>query len=198
MALAVILTLVAYLVGSVPFGVIAARMLGKEDPRGSGSGNIGATNVLRSSGPMAALLTLFGDFSKGLIPTWAASSLDMTPLEISAVGLACFLGHLFPLYLRFRGGKGVATGAGVITAISPEAVLISAGAFGIACFVSRYVSLGSMVAALTAVLATLLLQGRSYSFFLCMTFAIGIIWRHHHNIRRILSGTEPKLWASKP
>ena len=140
----VLLILFAYLVGSIPIGVLLARLKGK-DPRKTGSGNIGATNVMRSAGKVLGIITLIGDILKGFIPTFIAMRLGVPAFIIALVGLAAFSGHLFPVFLKFKGGKGVATGAGVFLAISPLVILISFIIFVIVFLIWKYVSLGSLV-----------------------------------------------------
>jgi glycerol-3-phosphate acyltransferase PlsY len=183
----------AYLLGSVPCGVVVARILGQTDPRGAGSGNIGATNVARTAGKTAGIATLVGDVVKGLIPTlWAGASFA-SPWAVAGVGLAAYLGHLFPLYLGFKGGKGVATGLGVFLGIAPGAALLAAGVFGGVVGKGRMVSLASLsaVAALPLLLAFL---GAPLAH-VVLGLAVGglSVWKHRGNIERLLDGTESRL-----
>lgn len=183
----------AYLLGSVPFGLLFSKLLGGRDPRSVASGNIGATNVLRASGKGAAILTLVGDALKGYLAAWGVKALGLGPWECSWVSLAAFLGHLFPLYLGFRGGKGVATAAGIMAAWAP---LILAGCFGLFLLgsaLSRFVSVGSLLAALGAPLGAALLGAEGALLFLSLAMALGVLWRHKENIGRLRKGQENPL-----
>lgn len=142
-----------YLLGSLPFAVIVSRVFGLADPRSYGSGNPGATNVLRSGNKKAALFTLLGDALKGVAAVVLARSLNAPELVVALTGLAAFLGHLFPLFLKFKGGKGVATAAGVLLALDPVVGLAALGTWLAAAVVTRYSSLAALLAALTAPLA---------------------------------------------
>lgn len=183
----------SYLLGSIPSGLLLARLSGAPDPRKVGSGNIGATNVLRSGGKALGILTLIFDILKGLIPTLAAALVLKNSYVVGLVGLLAFLGHLFPVYLKFKGGKGVATAIGVMIVIMPEALLISLLCFLIVVGISRTVSLGSIMAS-----ALLPLWGGLWGYpgpfvILSGIMALLIIFRHRENIKRILAGTESKL-----
>ena len=138
----------AYLLGSISFGILISKCFGLADPRTIGSGNPGATNVLRSGKKSAALLTLLGDAFKGWLPVWLALQSNMLMWVVSSVGIAVFLGHLYPIYFKFKGGKGVATALGVILAISPFIGLLAMATWLIVFAFSRYASLASMIAAL--------------------------------------------------
>lgn len=180
----------AYLLGSISFGILISRMFGLPDPRTVGSGNPGATNVLRSGKKMAALLTLLGDAFKGWFPVWLALQSGMLMWVVSWVGFAVFLGHLYPIYYRFKGGKGVATALGVLLAVSPWlglAVLI----VWVAVFaIWRYSSLAAIVAALFApAIAYLLLPYKDY-LLLTLVITVLLVWRHRSNIQKLLAGTE--------
>lgn len=187
----------AYLLGSVPFGVLVSRAMGGRDPRVTGSRNIGATNVLRSSGARAAAITLLADALKGWVAAWGAGCLGLGAWETCLVALAAFLGHLFPLYLGFRGGKGVATGAGILAAIAPLALLGCALLFLVGVALTRFVSVGSLLAALGAPLGVILLQGLGPDFFLAILLSSGVIWRHGDNLRRLAAGKEQPLGQSR-
>jgi acyl phosphate:glycerol-3-phosphate acyltransferase len=186
----------SYLLGSIPFGFILVRLFRGQDVRQTGSGNIGATNVARSS-PALGVLTLVLDAVKGLAAVAIARVFfpDQRVLAFVAA-LFAIIGHIFPVWLKFRGGKGVATGLGSFAILAPKTMLVMVGIFVAVVVVSRYVSLGSIVAvALFPVLAWLL---RDYSYapqiFILMTAAsIFIIAKHHENIRRLLAGTEPRF-----
>ncbi|HWU82846.1 MAG TPA: glycerol-3-phosphate 1-O-acyltransferase PlsY [Methylophilaceae bacterium] len=180
----------AYLLGSISFGILISRMFGLPDPRTVGSGNPGATNVLRSGKKMAALLTLLGDAFKGWFPVWLALQSGMLMWVVSWVGFAVFLGHLYPIYYRFKGGKGVATALGVLLAVSPWlglAVLI----VWVAVFaIWRYSSLAAIVAALFApAIAYMLLPYKDY-LLLTLVITVLLVWRHRSNIQKLLAGTE--------
>ncbi|PLX40428.1 MAG: acyl-phosphate glycerol 3-phosphate acyltransferase [Deltaproteobacteria bacterium] len=183
----------AYLMGSVPFGVIISKALGGKDPRLGGSGNIGATNVLRTQGKKAGALTLLADFLKGALPTWCAAIFITPEWGAAAVGLSAFLGHCFPAYLMFRGGKGIATGAGVFLAISPPVLLCSIVVFAAVLKVWRYVGLASVCASLSLPLSSYLLGENRYTVALASSFALIATIRHLGNLRRISRGEEDRF-----
>jgi glycerol-3-phosphate acyltransferase PlsY len=193
MTLNILLVIFAYLVGSIPTGVVLSRAFAGKDPRQEGSRNIGATNVLRTAGKTLGALTLIGDALKGLIPVCIALWLDMEEGWVAAVGLAAFLGHCFPLYLRFKGGKGVATALGIYLPVTPLAVLVNIFVFASAVAVSRTVAIGSLVAAIAMPL--LILVGRYPLPYVLMSICVGIIvfYRHKENIQRIMAGKENKF-----
>ncbi|MEJ5376716.1 MAG: glycerol-3-phosphate 1-O-acyltransferase PlsY [bacterium] len=193
MFLIALLILGAYLLGSVPFGLLFSKALGKKDPRSWGSGNIGATNVFRTSGLGAAVLTLLADGLKGYVPAWGAVALQLGPWEAILVGLAAFLGHLFPVYLGFKGGKGVATAAGIMAALAPLVLFGCLGVFILGFALSRLVSVGSIMAAFGAPVGAKLLGGEAPLVFLTLVLACGILWRHKENMRRLLKGEEKPL-----
>ena len=182
----------AYLLGSVPIGILLSRLKG-QDPRKVGSGNIGATNVMRASGKALGILTLVGDILKGFLPTWLALRAGLAAPLVAAVAFAAFVGHLFPVYLRFKGGKGVATALGVFIALSPLAVLIDIAVFAVILITWRYVSLGSLAAA--ALMPVLLFAFRFPSPYvdLCLAMAILIFVKHARNIGRLCAGTENRV-----
>lgn len=180
----------AYLLGSVAFGILISRVFGLPDPRTVGSGNPGATNVLRSGKKMAAVLTLLGDAAKGWLPVWLAMRHEMPPLLVCAVALAVFLGHLYPLYYRFQGGKGVATALGVLLAISPWLGLCVLLTWLLAFVVWRYSSLAALIAAaMSPIYALVLLDLRVYAV-MALVLAMLMFWRHRDNVRKLLNGTE--------
>jgi len=194
----VLLILFAYLIGSIPVGVLLARLKGK-DPRKTGSGNIGATNVMRSAGKVLGIATLIGDIMKGFIPTFIAMRLGEPDLFIALVGLAVFSGHLFPVFLKFKGGKGVATGAGVYLAIHPLVILISFIIFGIVFIIWKYVSLGSLVGTGIIPFSFFLFKTPTEYILLSLLVACGVFVKHKDNIKRLLAGTENKVsLGSKP
>lgn len=182
---------VGYLAGSVPFGLLLTRLGGAGDIRSIGSGNIGATNVLRTGRKGLALATLLFDIAKGCLPTLAAHAW-LGPDVAIAVGLGTVLGHCFPVWLRFRGGKGVATAAGVILALTPAVVPVILAIFVAVVWVTRYVSLGSCLAALAAPV-TAWLFGQVQPAELYVVLALVVVGTHHANIRRLLKGEESKL-----
>src|SRR5438105_518942 len=198
--------LVAYLVGAIPFGYLVARRRGV-DLFAHGSGNIGATNVGRVLGRRFGILVFVLDFLKGAVPTLAATLLDRgfrpeLPADTlpATAGVAAFLGHLFPIYLRFRGGKGVATATGVVAILAPLPALVAALAWGLVVLAFRYVSLASMIAALILVLAQLRVHGADPAGFaqdprswFCVLAAALVIVRHRSNLGRLLEGRENRL-----
>ena len=191
-----LLILFAYLVGSIPIGVLLARLKGK-DPRKTGSGNIGATNVMRSAGKVLGIATLIGDIMKGFIPTFIAMRLGEPDLFIALVGLAVFSGHLFPVFLKFKGGKGVATGAGIYLAIHPLVILISFLIFVIVFIIWKYVSLGSLAGTAIIPLSFTVLKTPLEYILLSLLIACGVFIKHKDNIKRLLAGTENKVSLSK-
>ncbi len=182
----------AYLMGSIPIGVILARLKGK-DPRKVGSGNIGATNVMRSAGKILGIVTLVGDIAKGFIPAFVAVRSGEPAVIVALVGLAAFFGHLFPVFLKFKGGKGVATGAGVFLAISPLAVFISFVCFLIVFLIWKYVSLGSLVGTLIIPLSFFALKAPLEYILFSLFIACGVFFKHRDNIKRLLAGKENKI-----
>jgi acyl phosphate:glycerol-3-phosphate acyltransferase len=191
-----LLIIVAYLVGSIPVGVILARTKGK-DPRSVGSGNIGATNVMRAAGKLLGITTLLGDILKGLIPTLVAVYAGLPGWLIASVGFAAFLGHIFPLFLKFKGGKGVATALGVYLALNPLAILVSFVVFVFVLLKWKYVSAGSIAG--TALVPLTLYTLKAPPEYTCLSLVVGaiIVARHRSNIKRLMAGTEHKMGASK-
>jgi acyl phosphate:glycerol-3-phosphate acyltransferase len=191
-----------YLLGSIPFGILVMRAAGAGDPRAIGSGNIGATNVLRSGRKGLALATLLGDGGKGalavLIAWLATRSADLQTQAVvtSLAGGAAFLGHLFPIWLGFKGGKGVATFFGTLLAAAWPVGLAAGATWLAAAFLTRISSMGALVAALLAPVYALLL-GRPFVALLAGFMAVLIYIRHAPNIRRLLKGEEPRIGAKK-
>lgn len=180
----------AYLLGSIAFGILVSRLFGLPDPRTVGSGNIGATNVMRSGKKLAAFLTLAGDVFKGWLPVWLALQSNMLMWVVAASGLAVFFGHLYPIFYKFRGGKGVATALGVMLGISPTLALAAVVTWLVVFLISRYSSLAALVAALLApVYAWFLLPYKLYIGVITV-MSIFLIWRHRSNIQKLLAGTE--------
>ena len=189
--------LVAYLVGSLSFAVIVSRVMGLADPRSYGSGNPGATNVLRTGKRGAAVATLALDALKGYVPVFAA--LLLAPRfgwgtgTVAAVGLAAFLGHLWPLFFGFKGGKGVATAAGVLMAFNPWLGLATLLTWAIVAAFSRYSSLASLAAAAFAPFYQLLIWNADGTAMAIIVISLLLIWRHEVNIRRLIAGTESRI-----
>jgi len=187
----------AYLIGSLSFAVIFSRLMGLADPRSYGSGNPGATNVLRSGNKAAAVLTLAFDGLKGYLPVLLVlkfgSRFGLGEATAAFVGLAAFVGHLWPLFFKFRGGKGVATAAGVLMALNPWLGVATLASFAIIVAFFRYVSLGSIVAALFAPFYQLLIWGAEPALLCIVPMGLLLVWRHEGNIRKLLKGTENKL-----
>jgi glycerol-3-phosphate acyltransferase PlsY len=187
--------LFGYLLGSVPSGYLLGARSGV-DIRKSGSGNIGATNVARVLGKGRGLLTLVGDVGKGYLAVLIASQLDLPLPVIVLAGLAAFFGHLFPVFLGFRGGKGVATGFGVLLALAPLATAFLVVVFAATLLSSRITSIGSMAAAVAAPLLLWLLSYPPVVVSCGIVMAVLVIFRHHANLKRLVEGTEPRLGAS--
>lgn len=187
------LVMTAYLVGSIPFGLIVTRISKGVDVRRVGSGNIGATNVLRSAGKGAAALTLLCDFGKGFLPVILASHLGFGEGWAAATGLAAVLGHLYPLYVGFKGGKGVATSFGILLGLLPQVALSLMGLWLLMAVVTRYVSLAALTAAFAAPFLALTLDGRRWVFFLILFLALLIVFKHRGNIASLVRGTERRI-----
>ena len=189
----------AYCLGSISFAVVVSFLMRLPDPRSYGSKNPGATNVLRSGSKAAALLTLVGDAGKGWLAVWLAGWLAGGAATIAAAGVAVFLGHLFPVFHRFRGGKGVATAAAVLFGFDWRLGLATLVAFALIVAACRLVSLASMSAALLACGIAWYLGLDPYVIGAIAVMAAMIIWRHRQNIGRLIAGNEAKLGArSKP
>ena len=182
----------AYLLGSISFGILISRAFGLPDPRTVGSGNPGATNVLRSGKKLAATLTLLGDMAKGWLAVWLALHYGMLMWVVSAVGIAVIWGHLYPIFYGFKGGKGVATALGVMLAISLWLGLAAVITWALVFAVSRYSSLASIAAATLAPIYAYFLLGAPYKDYVWMTLALSLllIWRHRSNIQKLLAGSE--------
>ena len=190
-------TLAAYLIGSLSFAVIVSRLMGLNDPRTYGSGNPGATNVLRSGNKAAAVLTLLLDALKGFVPVLlvklhgAPFGLDDGTLAL--VALAAFLGHLWPVFFRFKGGKGVATAAGVLLALNPWLGLATLATWIIIATFTRYSSLAALVSAVFAPFYQVLIWGGGPVAIAVFVMGALLVWRHRANIQKLLNGTESKL-----
>jgi len=196
--------ILGYLLGSIPFAVVTSRLMGLSDPRSYGSGNPGATNVLRSGNKTAAVLTLVGDAAKGWLAVWLAQHFIGATDVVAIVALTVFLGHLFPVFLRFKGGKGVATALGVLLAVEPILGLATMFSWAIVAFFFRMSSLAAIAAALFApfyffILSGILWPGSPQILMALVAISLLLIWRHRANIVRIANGTEPRIGqSSKP
>jgi len=182
----------AYLLGSIPTGFLLGSLSGV-DVRRVGSGNVGATNVARVVGKRQGLMTLLGDVAKGLIPVYLSVYLELNPSLVALVGLAAFLGHLYPVFLKFQGGKGVATALGVYLALAPMATVVLIFVFSVVAMASRVVSLASLIAAGFAPLAFWFFSYPPILIWLSLLIGLLIVFRHRENIQRLLSGAEPRF-----
>ena len=190
----ILIMIAIYLIAAIPTGVVIARLMGGEDVRQKGSGNIGATNVYRVAGKLAGVLTLVGDTLKGFLPLLAFKTwLEPTPTQLGIASAVAILGHCYPVYLKFKGGKGVATALGIFLVISPKAVFFALIVFILTVAITRYISLGSVLAALSAPFVILLLNHQQPVFLATLFIAALVIWRHNSNIRRLLDGTENRF-----
>ena len=198
-----LLFVVSYLLGSIPFGLILAKLFGGADVRKAGSGNIGATNVLRVAGPAAGVLTLLLDAGKGWFAVWLAGRVMHGEAGFMVVaGFFALLGHCFSVWLKFRGGKGVATAAGVFGALCPEAMLGALILFAVVAWFWRYISLASLAAAAAIPLLIYFLWAPHFAppnivTFGSLAIAAVVIFQHHANIGRLARGEEPKFSLSK-
>ena len=199
-------TLLAYLLGSLSFAVIVSKSFGLSDPRSYGSKNPGATNVLRSGNKVAAIATLLLDGLKGWLPVmlvrWFGTDYGLGDGTVAAVALAAFVGHLYPIFFQFKGGKGVATAAGVLLGINGVLGLATLATFGIVVFFSRYVSLASMAAAVFAPFFYLLGDRAAWNVDKSIVLALVamgalLVYRHRENIGKLLKGTESKLGSAR-
>ena len=193
----VIALLLAYLLGSVSFAVVVSRCSGLADPRTFGSGNPGATNVLRTGNKKAAALTLVGDALKGAVAVVIARLAGFEEGVVSLVALAAFFGHLYPVFLKFKGGKGVATGAGVLLALSPMMGLGVLLTWALVAYVSKYSSLAAIVAALSAPAWATSVEGFGLLMMTASVIAMILLAKHVPNIRRLLAGEETKIGGEK-
>ena len=192
----------SYLLGSLSFAVIISRFMGLSDPRTYGSKNPGATNVLRSGNKKAAVLTLLFDAFKGWLPVWAVLMLGGDASVAALAGLAAFVGHLYPVFFRFQGGKGVATALGVLVGVNALLALATLGTFAIVVYFSRFVSLASMVAAVFAPVYLVFGDGVAWQAQGAQVLSLSVmglllVWRHRENINRLFAGTESKVGTKK-
>jgi len=195
--LTIVFVIAAYLLGSISFAVITSKLFGLADPRTYGSGNPGATNVLRSGKKAAAALTLFGDAAKGWLAVFLAIQFALPDVQIALVVLAVFLGHLFPVFLRFKGGKGVATALGVLLALNVWLGLGGLATWLLIAAVFRLSSLSALVAAATTPVYAVLLGLPREWVLASGIMSLLLIWRHKSNIRNLLAGKEARIGKSK-
>jgi acyl phosphate:glycerol-3-phosphate acyltransferase len=197
-----LVALAAYLLGSLSFAVIVSRFMGLDDPRSYGSGNPGATNVLRSGNKAAAVLTLLFDALKGWLPVWLVAQfgarwgLGEGSMALAAVG--AFVGHLWPVFFRFQGGKGVATAAGALLGLNPWLGLATLATWLIMAYFFRYSSLAALVSAVFAPFYQLLIWGGGPIAWAAVVMSLLLVWRHEGNLRKLMAGTESKIGARKP
>ncbi|EIK98716.1 putative glycerol-3-phosphate acyltransferase PlsY [Pseudomonas sp. M47T1] len=183
-----LLAILAYLLGSLSFAIVLSRVTGNPDPRMSGSGNAGATNMLRLAGRKLAILTLLGDLCKGLLPVLIARLAGLDLQDQAWIGLGAVVGHMFPVYFRFQGGKGVATAAGMILALYPPAALLAVVAWGLTFYLTRTSSLASLIA--TPLTLPLLAWQEPQALLPMSVLTLLIVWRHRGNLRDLLAGRE--------
>lgn len=191
----------AYLLGSISFALVTSRLFGLDDPRTYGSGNPGATNVLRTGNKLAAGLTLLGDAAKGwvavFLASWLAEPFNISTQGMAVVALAVFIGHLFPIFAKFQGGKGVATGLGVLLGINPMLGGFILLTWLLVAFLTRYSSLSALVSAgLAPVYYGLMFRVDAFFYAICIISAL-LIFRHRKNIVNLVSGTETKIGSKK-
>lgn len=192
----IIAVIIAYLFGSISTAILACRIMGLPDPRKQGSGNPGATNVLRFGGKKAAIITLIGDMMKGAIPVLAAKWYGLDSIDLGWVAFAAFLGHLYPVFFRFQGGKGVATALGCLISLSLPLGLCLAATWLVIALVSRYSSLAALLTALLAPVYAGFFMNPGNLPAICL-IVILLIYRHRKNIKNLMAGKESKIGAKK-
>jgi len=192
MAIAIV---AAYLIGSIPFALICARRWGGADLRRVGSGNLGATNVMRASGVTVGVVVAALDMAKGAASVWLAERLGSGPVLPAAAGLAAIVGHIYPVWLRFRGGKGVATACGVFSVLTPLALPPALAIFAIAVWLTKYISLGSLLASVALPPLVYALGSSAPAVVAACAAASIIVFRHRSNVGRLRTGTERRLGA---
>ena len=188
----IIALVIAYLIGSLPVAILLSKVLKKPDPRTAGSGNAGATNILRLIGKKEALIVLLGDGLKGLIAVWIGAIFGLTTFQIGLVAFAAVVGHIFPVFFKFKGGKGVATAIGGVLGCSFLAGVLAAIAWAAIAFITRYASLASIVAMILAPVFLMLFSLPGYLIPAVLIAAL-VIWKHKDNITRLKSNTETKI-----
>jgi glycerol-3-phosphate acyltransferase PlsY len=198
MIIDILLVVGGYLFGSISTAIVTCKLMGLPDPRTEGSGNPGATNVLRLGGKKAAFLTLAGDMLKGLVPVLIAQALHAAPPVLAATALAAFLGHLYPVFFSFKGGKGVATALGVSFGLYWALGLCIAGIWLLMAFVFRISSLAALTAMLLAPACVWLLKPEPAFIGVMIVITVMLFWRHRTNIRDLLKGTEGHIELRSP
>jgi glycerol-3-phosphate acyltransferase PlsY len=186
-----LLAILAYLLGSLSFAILLSRLAGGPDPRASGSGNPGATNMLRVAGKKLAVMTLLGDLLKGVLPILIAKLFGLSLHQQAWIGLASVVGHLYPLYFRFRGGKGVATAAGMLLGLYPPAALLALAAWALVFLLTRTSSLASLIA--TPLTLPLLAWQQPAALLPACVLTGLIVWRHRSNLRDLFAGRERRF-----
>jgi glycerol-3-phosphate acyltransferase PlsY len=195
--LTIVFVIAAYLLGSISFAVVTSKLFDLPDPRSYGSGNPGATNVLRSGKKAAAALTLFGDAAKGWLAVFLAIQFDLSAMQVALIALAVFAGHLFPVFLKFKGGKGVATALGVLLALSVWMGLAVLATWMLMALAFRYSSLAALTAAAAAPIYAILLGLPQEWVLASGVLSLLLFWRHKGNIQKLLAGTESKIGGKK-
>jgi len=193
MSIFIVVLIITYFLGAIPFGLLFARWLTGKDPREHGSGNTGATNALRTGGKKVGILTLIADVLKGVIPVTIAIQLDFTEQQIMGIALFAFLGHIYPIYLKFKGGKGVATMFGVLLPWEPITATISFTVWLIVFKSTRYVSLASIAAGFALPIIAFFLEASDSAIITCLIVGGLMTIRHHENVSRLMQGTESKV-----
>jgi len=195
--LTIVFVVAAYLLGSISFAVITSKLFKLPDPRSYGSGNPGATNVLRSGKKAAAALTLFGDAAKGWLAVFLAIQFELSAMQVALIALSVFVGHLFPVFLNFKGGKGVATALGVLLALSGWMGLAVLATWMLMALAFRYSSLAALTAATAAPIYAILLGLPQEWVLASGALSLLLFWRHKGNIQKLLAGTESKIGGNK-
>jgi glycerol-3-phosphate acyltransferase PlsY len=198
MFLSLALILLAYLLGSISSAILVCRAMGLPDPRAKGSGNPGATNVLRIGGKLAAAATLLGDMLKGLIPMVIGQLLGVAPWVLAGIMLGAFLGHLYPVFFRFYGGKGVATALGVLWGLSWQVGLAVSATWLLVALVGRVSSLSALIAFVLAPAYVWYLYPARVVFAAAIAISLLLFWRHRSNIRALVAGGEDRIGAGPP
>ena len=192
-----LLAFAGYIIGSVSTAIITCKLMGLEDPRSSGSNNPGATNVLRIGGKKAAIITLIGDMLKGLLPVLIVKLFDVEPTIIAVVAVGAFLGHLFPLFFKFKGGKGVATFFGALLGIDLLAGLAALITWLLIAYLFKYSSLAALLTALFSIAYIWFFSNSMILTGACLIMSCLLIWRHSENIKRLIHGEEDKIGKKK-
>jgi len=192
-----LLAVAGYLIGSVSTAIITCRLMGLEDPRSSGSNNPGATNVLRIGGKKAAIITLIGDMLKGLLPVLVVKFFNVDIIVIALVAIGAFLGHLFPLFFKFKGGKGVATFFGALIGIDWQAGAAALVTWLVIAYLFKYSSLAAVLTAILSIAYIWFFSGAIILAGACGVMSSLLVWRHTENIKRLLAGEEDKIGTKK-